>query len=59
MTEAISGGPTYEAKGDITNHDYEVVSDGAPVAQISRQWYSIRGAYGVAVALSSTRPCCS
>jgi uncharacterized protein YxjI len=49
-TIQVEGGPTYEAQGDITNHEYEVVGNGAPVAQISRQWFSIRDAYGVAVA---------
>lgn len=49
-TIQVDGGPTYEAEGDITNHEYEVVSNGAPVAHISRRWYSIRDAYGVAVA---------
>jgi uncharacterized protein YxjI len=50
FTIQIEGGPTYEAQGDITNHEYEVIGNGAPVAQISRQWFSIRDAYGVAVA---------
>jgi uncharacterized protein YxjI len=49
-TIQVEGGPTYEAQGDITNHEYEVVANGATVAQISRQWFSIRDAYGVAVA---------
>ena len=49
-TIQVEGGPIYEAQGDITNHEYEVMGNGAPVAQISRQWFSIRDAYGVAVA---------
>ncbi len=50
FTIQVEGGPAYEAQGDITNHEYEVVGNGSPVAQISRQWFSIRDAYGVAVA---------
>jgi len=50
FTIQVDGGPTYEAQGDITNHEYEVLDNGAQVAQISRQWFSIRDAYGVAVA---------
>jgi uncharacterized protein YxjI len=46
----VEGGPVYEAGGDITNHEYEVLNNGTQVAQISRQWFSIRDAYGVAVA---------
>ncbi|HTE86789.1 MAG TPA: LURP-one-related family protein [Dehalococcoidia bacterium] len=49
-TIQVEGGPAYEAQGDITNHEYEVMGNGAQVAQISRQWFSIRDAYGVAVA---------
>jgi uncharacterized protein YxjI len=49
-TIQVEGGPTYETDGDITNHEYEVRGNGQPVAQISRQWFSIRDAYGVAVA---------
>ena len=49
-TIQVEGGPTYETDGDITNHEYEVRSNGEPVAQISRQWFSIRDAYGVAIA---------
>jgi uncharacterized protein YxjI len=50
FTIQVEGGPAFEAQGDITNHEYEVMGNGAPVAQISRQWFSIRDAYGVAVA---------
>jgi uncharacterized protein YxjI len=49
-TIQVEGGPTYETDGDITNHEYEVRSNGEPVAQISRQWFSVRDAYGVAIA---------
>src|SRR6266851_1462131 len=49
-TIQIEGGPAYETDGDITNHEYQVRAKGVPIAQISRQWFSIRDAYGVAVA---------
>ena len=49
-TIQVEGGPAYEAGGDITNHEYEVTSNGQPVAQISRQWFSVRDAYGIAFA---------
>ena len=45
----VEGGVTYEAEGNITSHEYEVRSNGAAVAQISRQWFSLRDTYGVAV----------
>jgi uncharacterized protein YxjI len=48
-TIQVESGPTYEAEGDITNHEYQVRNNGDAVAQISRQWFSVRDAYGVAV----------
>ena len=49
-TVQVEGGPTYEAEGKITNHEYEVKSNGALVAQISKDWFSVTDTYGVAVA---------
>ena len=49
-TIQVEGGPTFDAEGDITNHEYSVQANSVPVAQISRQWFSIRDAYGVAIA---------
>jgi uncharacterized protein YxjI len=48
-TIQVEGGVAYDVEGNITNHEYEVSSNGAVVAQISRQWFSVRDAYGVAV----------
>jgi uncharacterized protein YxjI len=49
-TIEVAGGPTYDAEGDITNHEYAVQNQGAPVAQISRAWFSIHDSYGIAIA---------
>ena len=46
----VEGGPVYEAEGKITNHEYEVKSNGAVVAQISKQWFTVTDTYGIAVA---------
>jgi len=48
-TIQVEGGPVYEAEGNITSHEYQVKTAGTVVAQISRQWFSVRDAYGVAV----------
>jgi len=53
---AVAGGETFEAKGDITNHEYAVNGPAGQVAQISRAWFSIRDAYGVAVAPGADVP---
>ena len=49
-TVQVEGGVAYEAEGKITNHEYEVKSNGALVAQISKDWFSVTDTYGVAVA---------
>jgi uncharacterized protein YxjI len=53
--ELASGG-VYEANGDITNHEYAVTGPGGQVAQISRAWFSIRDAYGIAIAPGAEVP---
>jgi uncharacterized protein YxjI len=55
-TIQVEGGPAYETDGDITNHEYEVRTNGAAVAQISRQWFSLRDAYGAAIAPGIDQP---
>lgn len=39
-----------EAKGNLTDLEYSVTRDGQPVAQISKQWFSVSDTYGVDVA---------
>jgi uncharacterized protein YxjI len=39
-----------EAAGDLSDHEYTVSSNGAPVAQICKQWFSWADTYGVEVA---------
>lgn len=48
-TIEVEGGPTYEAEGNITSHEYDVTSNGAAVAHISKDWFSIADSYGVAI----------
>ena len=48
-TVQVEGGPTYEAEGNITSHEYDVKSNGAVVAHISKEWFSIEDSFGVAV----------
>jgi uncharacterized protein YxjI len=49
-TIEVAGGAALEADGDITNHEFTVMNNGAQVAQISRAWFSIRDSYGIAIA---------
>jgi len=48
-TVEVDGGQVLEARGNITNHEYEIHSDGEMVASISKQWFTVRDSYGVAI----------
>ncbi|HKA12986.1 MAG TPA: hypothetical protein VKI99_21200 [Candidatus Dormibacteraeota bacterium] len=42
----VGDGQVLEARGDITNHEYEIHSDGEIVASISKRWFTLRDTYG-------------
>jgi uncharacterized protein YxjI len=46
----VQGGGILDAKGDVTDHEYEIRAGDQAVAAISRQWFSLRDAYGIAIA---------
>ena len=46
----VEGGSELEAQGDILNHEYEITSGGQAIATISKQWFTIRETYGIAIA---------
>ena len=48
----VSGGPVFEAQGDIVNHEYEITSNGHSIATVSKRWFTILETYGVAIAPS-------
>jgi len=41
-TVQVRDGQVLEARGDITNHEYEIDSDGEVVASISKRWFTLR-----------------
>src|SRR5512142_308594 len=43
-------GGDLEAAGDFSDHEYTVTRDGAPVAEISKQWFTWADTYGVDIA---------
>ena len=46
----LAGGQRLEAVGNFTDKDWELLDgDGRAVGRISRQWFSVRDAYGVEV----------
>lgn len=46
----MQGNGVLRARGDITNHEYEILSDDQPIATISKQWFALRETYGIAIA---------
>jgi len=46
----LDGHGDLEALGNLTDHEYTVSRGGAPVAQISKQWFTWADTYGVDVA---------
>lgn len=46
----VQGNGVLRARGDITNHEYEILSDDQPIATISKQWFALRETYGIAIA---------
>ena len=55
-TIEIEGGATYEAEGNITSHEYDVTSNGAGIAHISKAWFTVMDSYGVAIAPGQDPP---
>ncbi len=50
FTVEVQGVPIYEAQGDILNHEYAIEAGGQAVAAISKQWFTLRETYGIAIA---------
>lgn len=46
----VQGGPTLLAKGEITNHDYQILDGDQAVATVSKAWFALRETYGIAIA---------
>ena len=46
----VQGDGIMVAKGDILDHEYQILAGDQPVATISRRWFSLRETYGIAIA---------
>jgi uncharacterized protein YxjI len=46
----VQGGAQLRAKGEITNHEYQILDGDQPLATISKQWFTLRETYGIAIA---------
>lgn len=47
FTVDIPGPADLLVEGDFTNHEYTISRQGRPVAQVSKQWFSLVDTYGV------------
>ena len=50
FTILIPGMPNVHVAGNVLDHEYRMTSDGEPVAEVSKQWFRVRDAYGIEVA---------
>jgi uncharacterized protein YxjI len=50
FTVDVPGPDDLEAEGDFLDHEYTFTRHGAPVAQVSKRWFSLGDTYGVDVA---------
>ena len=46
----LAGQPDLHAQGNFTDHEFTVTREGQPIAQISKQWFSLADTYGVDIA---------
>lgn len=46
----VAGGAEMSAHGNIVDHEFEIESGGAKVAEVSKKWFRVRDTYGVEVA---------
>jgi uncharacterized protein YxjI len=46
----VEGGEDLVAQGNILDHEYEIRRGSAPVAHISKHWFSFRDTYGIDIA---------
>jgi uncharacterized protein YxjI len=45
----VEDGEDLKARGNITDHEYEIKRDGDVVAKISKKWFRVRDSYGIEV----------
>jgi uncharacterized protein YxjI len=46
----LEQGGELKAKGNITDHEYQIEYDGSKVAEVSKRWFRARETYGIEIA---------
>ncbi|MGB7983048.1 MAG: LURP-one-related family protein [Candidatus Nanopelagicales bacterium] len=50
FTIELGSGGQMNAQGNIVDHEFEIESGGAKVAEVSKKWFRVRDSYGVEIA---------
>jgi uncharacterized protein YxjI len=45
----VSGGPDFDIKGNIVDHEYTIEGDAGKAAEVSKRWFRVADTYGVEV----------
>jgi uncharacterized protein YxjI len=45
----VEDGEDLKARGNITDHEYEIKRDGDVIAKVSKRWFRVRDSYGIEV----------
>lgn len=48
-TVKIGNGPDLEVRGNILHHEYVIGEESRKIAEVSKKWFRLRDAYGVAI----------
>ena len=52
----MEDGEDLKARGNFTDHEYEIKRDGDVVATISKKWFRVRDTYGVEIRQGEDEP---
>jgi len=45
----IEGGADWDVQGNLVDHEYQIESGGAKVAEVSKKWFRVRDSYGIEI----------
>jgi uncharacterized protein YxjI len=50
FTVELATGGELQVDGDLFDHEFTITRNGAPVAEVSKRWFSVRDSYGLSIA---------
>lgn len=48
-TVRVGDGPDLDVQGNVLHHEYTITEGGRKIAEVSKKWFRLRDAYGVAI----------